>query len=197
MQQLIINFSKDRKKSASREIRAELIQKKASGEIQNVPSKRSIKRCLQDASLPWLRTTSHKGKLLILTPWHARHRLQFANYVLDSRKRYGRTKINGEKIWKYLSFGDEKKFCLWDSRGGYRKHGDDPNIARRNGWTDEEYLAWESSWKDTAQLADQTGRTLPKKKIAGKSCSKSTILRRSETRTSNEEFCAPPSILLR
>ena len=83
-------------------------------------------------------------RMMVRTPWHARWRLQFAEWAL---KHIEEDKLNPDDILH----GDEKKFCLSADKGGYwvipNEDGTvvSPNKAKGDNMTDEEYLGWIAS----------------------------------------------------
>jgi len=117
-------------------------------------SARSVRRLAQQNKAKFV-----KGgpKMMVRTPWHARWRLQFAEWVLEE--------IQQDRIRvKDILFTDEKKFCLSADEGGHyiirNKDGSFPetNTAREQNMTDAEYTAWLKS----------RPRKLPKSKSHGK-----------------------------
>ena len=83
-------------------------------------------------------------RMLVRTPWHARWRLQFAEWAL---KQIEEEKLNPDDILH----GDEKKFCMSADKGGYwvipNEDGTvvSPNKAKGDNMTDQEYLDWMAS----------------------------------------------------
>jgi len=83
-------------------------------------------------------------RMMVRTPWHARWRLQFAEWAL---KQIEEDKLNPDDILH----GDEKKFCMSADKGGYwvipNEDGTvvSPNKAKGDNMTDQEYLDWIAS----------------------------------------------------
>ena len=123
-------------------------QRRKSGDDRPAPSVRTVQRTLVDFGASY----SHKGeKHMVLTPWHARWRVQFAQEWL--------AKINSAPslLKRWLST-DEKKFGLYDSsHGSWRFDDGEWNIARAQNMSDVQYIEWK---KDNRVLPHTKARGL-------------------------------------
>ena len=123
-------------------------ERRKSGDDRAAPSVRTVQRTLVDFGASY----SHKGeKHMVLTPWHARWRKQFAQDWLPKIQR------DPNRLKRWL-FTDEKKFGLYDSLHGSWKFDDGEwNIARAKQMTDVQYIEWK---KDNRVLPHTKARGL-------------------------------------
>jgi len=151
MESAIVHSKATRRQSAQ-QTRAVLQEKLDSGEISrkgqramSAPNKRTVGAIFKRAGGRHSRT---RPRLNVKEPWNARYRVQFAKEHEDTDP-------------DQLVFSDGKKFCLWAAEGDTGCNGYMPsrdfNLARANGWEDEEYLQWLS----------EVGKPLPKSKSKG------------------------------
>ncbi|KAH8058892.1 hypothetical protein JL720_13906 [Aureococcus anophagefferens] len=112
-------------------------QRRKSGDDREAPSVRTVRRTLVDFGASY----SHKGeKHMVLTPWHARWRVQFAQEWLAKI-------LRDPNLLKRKLFTDEKKFGLYDSRHGSWKFDDGEwNIAHAEQMTDARGLYRAFCW---------------------------------------------------
>ena len=132
---IVLEKSQLKKKGSSGDVQVALREHYAATgqEGRAVPSRRRI-RFIASEHLKWV-LNKRAPLFMVRTPWDARWRKQYAVYMLSPR-----TRPCSLSKFCYL---DAKKFCIFDGSLGHRiEVGREPNIAKSEGFTDEEYEEW-------------------------------------------------------
>lgn len=148
----IVELSDEKGKDSSGDIQTALRKhyEETGQEDHPLPSRRSIRTTKVQEGLKW---SSSRPRFLVKTPWDARWRKQFAEVMLELRWR---------RYHKYFRYLDAKKFCIFDSSSGHTYDPDvDPNVAKREGFTDEEYEEWLAEAKEGRAPASKAKGKFP------------------------------------